>query len=92
MITYFLQEDILSIRDARGKTESYTFHSIPSDWGKAFRLLKHSGGVPPYYDVMIAGKESSCDCMGFCAHGHCKHLEVVKDMLKKKCTSGSLAS
>lgn len=44
--------------------------------GRGFRLRK---GVD-VYDVFLArnGQDHTCDCRGFCAHGHCKHVEAVK--------------
>jgi hypothetical protein len=50
----------------------YNLARIGSDFGTAFRLVKLLG---PHdrYDVLLDGRQSSCECKGFLRHGHCKH-------------------
>jgi len=71
-----------------GKTVStYLVFPLRSDWGRAFRLEKQSGermeGEPDNYDVMLNGKESSCECMGFCRWGHCKHVDSLAELKRR---------
>jgi hypothetical protein len=52
----------------------YTFCEIPCEiGGRGFAL--HRLGVGALYHVRIgAASECSCDCLGFLAHGACKHV------------------
>jgi hypothetical protein len=58
----------------RKKTKYYTFRQIPCDiGGRGFAL--HRMGLGDVYHVRIgAPEECSCECLGFLAHGHCKHI------------------
>ena len=42
----------------------------------AFRFEK-LGGEPDVYDVRLTEFGWECDCRGFVAHGHCKHVKAV---------------
>src|SRR5262245_17724673 len=50
----------------------------------AFRLSKANRGNGPgeEYDVLIDGARSSCECLGFLSHRHCKHLESIDALVK----------
>ncbi|HWG41328.1 MAG TPA: hypothetical protein VN688_00980 [Gemmataceae bacterium] len=59
---------------------SYLLTPIPSDFGTGFHLLKgdNGDGSPrEEYDVLLAGRDSSCTCKGHTYHGHCKHVESL---------------
>jgi hypothetical protein len=49
----------------------------PSIGRKAFRFAKHSGDGA-VYDLHAADYGLHCQCKGFLAHGHCKHMETVQ--------------
>lgn len=56
----------------------------------AFRLAKadRGNGPEPVYDVLIDGARSSCECLGFLKHRHCKHVEGLEELIAR----GKLAS
>jgi hypothetical protein len=56
-------------------TSAYKVQPLPTAWGKAaFRLTKSDRGTGPgeQYDVLLAGRDSTCECKGFLKHGLCK--------------------
>ena len=55
-------------------TDFYTFHEIPCDiGGRGFAV--HRLGLGQLYHVRIGEPEQcSCECLGFLAHGHCRHV------------------
>lgn len=58
-----------------GKSSTfYVFYEIGSDiGGRGFAI--HRLGVGPLYHVRVGRPEDcSCECMGYLAHGECKHL------------------
>ena len=68
-----------------GEPHNYLILPFPSDFGSAFRLIKQEL-VPQTegfyelkdtarYHVNLNGPLSTCECLGFCKHGHCKHVE-----------------
>lgn len=70
----------VTVTARRGRTEvRYAVSGIPCSFGQwAFRFTKLDPGTDPAescYDVLVSGPDSSCDCKGFLAHGHCKHLD-----------------
>ncbi len=56
------------------KTTFYTFHEIPcAIGGRGFAV--HRLGLGTLYHVRIgAPAECSCECLGFLAHGCCRHV------------------
>ncbi len=75
----------LAIGDTIG---SYTLTPLPSDFGTAYRLGKATAdGCSEEYDVLLAGRESSCTCKGNTFRGHCKHVEALQALIQ----SGKLA-
>jgi hypothetical protein len=68
-----------------GEPHNYLILSLASDFGAAFRLIKQElMPVEPgmwelkdtaRYNVNLNGQQSTCECLGFCKHGHCKHVE-----------------
>jgi hypothetical protein len=68
----------LSRATARTLTEMrYHLTAVPSDFGRAFRLEKLSSDGEGDYHVLLHGPETSCECLGFLRHGHCKHAESL---------------
>lgn len=57
------------------QTQFYVFKEIPCDiGGRAFEV--HRLGLGELYHVRIdEPRGSSCECLGFLAHGHCKHVQ-----------------
>jgi hypothetical protein len=56
----------------------YSVREFGCDWdGRAFRLLKC--GRTEHYSVFLGreGHAHLCDCKGFTAHDHCKHLDAL---------------
>ncbi len=59
---------------ARKKTTFYTFCEIPcAIGGRGFAV--HRLGLGQLYHVRIGTRaECSCECLGFLAHGRCRHV------------------
>ncbi len=51
-----------------------------------FRLEKANPvpgeGEPDYYDVLLDGERSTCECKGFLRYGHRKHVESVRALVQ----------
>jgi hypothetical protein len=61
----------------RGKEcHGYYLRRLPSDFGQAFGLDKFGAQGSGSYDVLLDTERGhhSCECTGFYAHGHCKHV------------------
>ena len=81
-----LSPGILEITIGKAELVCYFLTCLPSDFGQAFRLEKFSpveetrGEV---YDVCLRGnRRSTCECQGFLAHGHCKHIDSVSELVE----------
>lgn len=58
---------------ARGRTTSYWITADSCELGRWFRLQKEDGQS---YDILVAADgRHSCECMGYLAHGRCKHVD-----------------
>jgi hypothetical protein len=55
----------------------YPLACDPSIGTKAFRFAKQ-GGDGEIYDLHADAFGLHCQCKGFVAHGHCKHVETVQ--------------
>jgi hypothetical protein len=58
----------------------YKLHPLPIDPSigmVAVRFVKQ-GGDGEVYDLHRDGFGWNCQCKGFLAHGHCKHVETVR--------------
>jgi hypothetical protein len=65
-----------------GKEEHHYYLSeLPSDFGRAFRLDKFYSQGGGRYDVLIEGAYGSCECLGFLRHGHCKHVDGLRQLV-----------
>jgi hypothetical protein len=64
----------------------YYVRPVPVDFGEAgFEVAKfvtqQRGDGDEVYQVLLDGLlKSSCTCMGFERHGHCKHLDSVREL------------
>jgi hypothetical protein len=60
--------------DAAGKSAFYTFREIPCFiGGRGFAV--HRLGLGELYHVRVGEpKDCSCECLGYLAHGHCRHI------------------
>ena len=64
---------------AMGKREdTYTITPILSDYGRAYLVEKIADGTT--YAVNIDGRMSACECMGYLRHGHCKHVDTLREL------------
>ena len=61
----------------------YAFHEITSDiGGRGFAM--HRLGLGELYYIRIGQpNECSCECMGFLAHGTCKHLLGLSALVER---------
>lgn len=58
-----------------GQTQFYVFREIPCEIGGRGFVL-HRLGLGNVYHVRVGEPvDCSCECMGFLAHGRCKHVQ-----------------
>jgi hypothetical protein len=59
---------------ARGETAHYVLREIPCEiGGRGFEV--HKLGLGTLYHVRVGRPvDCSCECRGFLAHGHCRHI------------------
>ena len=62
----------------------YTFHEIPcAIGGRGFAV--HRLGVGHLYHVRVGRREDcSCECLGFLAHGRCRHVLGLLALLRHR--------
>jgi hypothetical protein len=70
-------------------TTAYRLTPLSSDFGRAVRLQKadKGDGESEEYNVLLDGARSTCECLGYLKHGHCKHSAGLQAII----TSGQLA-
>ena len=68
---------------SRRKHAFYAFTEIPcSIGGRGFALQRLD--KDQRYNVRVGKpEESSCECLGFLAHGHCKHIEGMRTLMEQ---------
>lgn len=65
----------------------YRVAEFPPGWdGRGFTLTKITPGTDSEsdsYSCFVArnGQDKSCECRGFLAHGHCKHLDSLAALI-----------
>jgi hypothetical protein len=59
--------------------DTYFVRELQSDLGRAFEVRK-AGAAEPYH-VLLAEDDRRCECKGFLAHGHCRHVEGLQALL-----------
>src|SRR5262245_48262658 len=75
---------LLSLTETRGRkttTTDYWIDWLPSDFGTAYRLRKFQDQGGESYDVLLDGRHSTCECLGFQRWGHCKHIEGLQALV-----------
>jgi hypothetical protein len=75
-----LMPGIVRIQVGTEPWSDYNLAGIPSDYGRAFRLVKILG---PHdrYDVLLHGEHSTCECRGFLRWHHCKHVSALQALV-----------
>jgi hypothetical protein len=75
---------LTSVEGPKVERFHYFVTAIPADFGLGFHLERFANeveeGEPREYHVLLAGKQSSCECKGFLRWGHrrpCKHLRSL---------------
>lgn len=65
------------------KTSHYTVKEILCEiGGRGFAV--HRTGVGTRYDVRIGEpSDTSCECMGYLAHGYCKHISGLTAIIRQ---------
>ena len=73
---------VFGIRDPR-RTTFYTFREIAcAIGGRGFAV--HRLGVGTLYHVRVGRREDcSCECLGFLAHGRCRHVLGLLALLRR---------
>jgi hypothetical protein len=64
---------ILSITQ-RKKSQYYIFREIPCEIGGRGFIVQRLGQEIEYHVRIGATEECSCECRGFLAHSHCRHI------------------
>ena len=72
----------------RAKQAFYAFQEIPcAIGGRGFAI--HRLGLSGLYHVRVGAPEDcSCECLGFLAHGHCKHILGMKMLVDQGTLNG----
>jgi hypothetical protein len=68
------------------KVDHYEVACIPSDWGLAYAVSRLTPGGPTVtYHCCVSPEDwnNVCDCKGFLAHGHCKHLTCLVSLMEQ---------
>jgi hypothetical protein len=67
----------------REVTTFYTVREIPCDiGGRGFAV--HRLGLGTLYHVRVGEpSDCSCECLGFLAHGHCKHILGLLALIRR---------
>jgi hypothetical protein len=67
---------------AGGKTAFYTLREIDCQiGGRGFAV--HRTGLGELYHVRVGDpQDSSCECMGFLRHGHCRHVLGLRALVR----------
>ena len=73
---------IFCVRDAK-RTTFYVFCEIPClIGGRGFAV--HKLGLGNLYHVRVGRPEDgSCECMGFLAHGACRHVHALEALVQQ---------
>ena len=73
---------IFCVNDGKAST-NYAFREVPCDiGGRGFAV--HRLGLGQLYHVRIGKpEECSCECLGFLAHGRCKHIQGLLKLLRR---------
>ena len=66
---------------AKNRTQFYVFKEIACDIGGRGFMVHRLGLADVYHARIGASAESSCECMGFLRHGHCKHLQALTALI-----------
>jgi hypothetical protein len=73
-----------------GKVDLYHVARTDSDFGNAFEVdkVEMDSSVGDYvsianYDVLIDGRRSTCDCLGFSRFGYCRHIQGLAVLIAK---------
>ena len=65
------------------RTSFYAFHELPcAIGGRGFAV--HRLGLGSLYHVRVgSAEECSCECLGFLAHGRCRHILGLAALVRK---------
>jgi CHAD domain-containing protein len=76
---------VLQLREGVRRLRQTYYHldPLPSDFGRAFRLQKFAscGGDGRHYDVCLQDGADRCCCLGHEAHGRCRHVSSLRDLV-----------
>jgi hypothetical protein len=66
------------VRKIREVVDDYWLSRIPADFGQGFYLEKVGPEAEESrYHVLLAEEGASCECRGYLAHDHCRHVEAL---------------
>jgi len=75
---------LVAVKSGKYDEDNYWVELIPSDWGQAFRFVRHGKFSrklewvePETYEVLVEDSGASCSCKGHARWGHCKHAKVA---------------
>jgi hypothetical protein len=63
------------------ETTDYILNVIPADWGQGFEL-DNLDNAELYHVNLDRQGHDSCDCKGHLRHGHCKHSDGIRALVK----------
>lgn len=74
----------ISTGDRQLQRTKYLVRQVPSAiGGTGFEVQKLNIALDELecYHVLLAGRNSTCECMGFLRHRHCRHIECLLELL-----------
>jgi hypothetical protein len=78
---------ILTITEKCGNKHvcvGYYAKPIKTDFGVGYELTKFQVDGSEVYHVLLDGPESRCTCIGFEAHGYCKHVAALQSVQEQE--------
>ena len=72
---------VMGLTDRKGESLYELFEIACEIGGRGFSV--HRIGEDKLYHVRIAGRaESSCECLGYLAHGRCRHIFALQTLIE----------
>ncbi len=72
----------------RGKQAFYAFREVPCAIGGRGLALHRLGRSELYHVRVGTPEDCSCECLGFFAHGHCKHIAGMLTLMEQGTIDG----
>jgi hypothetical protein len=90
VLATYAADHVLAEIEERGPrsctADRYAVWAIPSDYGRAFRVVKVGDEEASYYAVNVGGEgePATCECKGHLQHGDrtvCRHIACLRALI-----------